>query len=360
MKSILKKLIVILLIICILIPSLFSGFVLADGVLLTQERAGNYAANFAINFYDNWSSISFEVVNGGSQNGVVSKSSVLVAGQKIYSNLMGRTDVVYASGAGGASSDTIVNHPEKLTAMDCTAFVSAALWAAGYDKFATQHGSSGMYANCSDGTYASYGLEIYRNDSNVTKRWNGSEFVADPTLKSGTDFLQPGDVVVQYNLSRGGSTHHANIVIEKENETHYKALDCGIDRWNPNSSSYRPEGYVLSNLWTMDGGKWGSYVIRAPGGGVVSSSNSSSSSSSKESYGLPIASMANGSISSNFGSYRSASDPFHMGTDIIDSWNAPIYASHSGTVVAAYNTCNHHNQAGSCSCNRGTRIWWIW
>lgn len=60
MKIILKKTLIILLLICILIPSLFSGFALAtDGenyIALTQERAGNYAANFAINFYENWSS----------------------------------------------------------------------------------------------------------------------------------------------------------------------------------------------------------------------------------------------------------------------------------------------------------------
>ena len=68
MKIILKKFIVILLIICILIPSLFSGMVLADvdNTKLTQERAGNYAASFAINFYENWSSIG--VVQGSSSS----------------------------------------------------------------------------------------------------------------------------------------------------------------------------------------------------------------------------------------------------------------------------------------------------
>lgn len=61
-KLFLKKLVVVLMIITVLLPSLFSGMVLADEdedeVHLTVERAGNYVANFAINFYENWSNES--------------------------------------------------------------------------------------------------------------------------------------------------------------------------------------------------------------------------------------------------------------------------------------------------------------
>ena len=70
MKVFFKKLLLIILLVCILVPSLFSGFALAaeDNVdmVLTKERAGNYAANFAINFYENWSSINY--VGGSSGN----------------------------------------------------------------------------------------------------------------------------------------------------------------------------------------------------------------------------------------------------------------------------------------------------
>ncbi|MBE5805552.1 MAG: hypothetical protein E7313_02380 [Clostridiales bacterium] len=70
MKVFFKKLLLIILLVCILVPSLFSGFALAaeDNVdmVLTKERAGNYAANFAINFYENWSSINY--VGGSSEN----------------------------------------------------------------------------------------------------------------------------------------------------------------------------------------------------------------------------------------------------------------------------------------------------
>lgn len=70
MKIILKKTLIILLLICILIPSLFSGFAIATDaeIPLTQERAGNYVANFAINFFENWS--SSKPVKAGDNKGI--------------------------------------------------------------------------------------------------------------------------------------------------------------------------------------------------------------------------------------------------------------------------------------------------
>lgn len=61
MKIFFKKLLVILMIFTVLLPSLFSNMCFADSnVNLTIERAGNYVANFAINFYENWSSVNVE------------------------------------------------------------------------------------------------------------------------------------------------------------------------------------------------------------------------------------------------------------------------------------------------------------
>lgn len=57
MKITLKKILIISLIICTIFPTLFSNFALAENnTILSQERAGNYVSNFAINFYNNWSS----------------------------------------------------------------------------------------------------------------------------------------------------------------------------------------------------------------------------------------------------------------------------------------------------------------
>lgn len=74
-KAKLKKILIIHLIILTLLPTLFSGMAYAkndeESTYINTERAGNYAASFAINFYENWSSNSY-VVTGkttGSSNG---------------------------------------------------------------------------------------------------------------------------------------------------------------------------------------------------------------------------------------------------------------------------------------------------
>lgn len=65
MKMILKKFVIIWTIIFVLLPTLFSGLVYAaEENKLNTERAGNFAANFAINFYENWS--AYGVVEAGS------------------------------------------------------------------------------------------------------------------------------------------------------------------------------------------------------------------------------------------------------------------------------------------------------
>ena len=66
MKKFLKQVLVIFVIICTTLPSLFSNVSLADADdnleqeyatnYLTPERAGNFVASFAINFFNNWSS----------------------------------------------------------------------------------------------------------------------------------------------------------------------------------------------------------------------------------------------------------------------------------------------------------------
>lgn len=69
-KQKLKQILIIYAVICTILPTLFANVVLADeefkskvdyndktlSAFLTQERAGNYVASFAINFFNNWSS----------------------------------------------------------------------------------------------------------------------------------------------------------------------------------------------------------------------------------------------------------------------------------------------------------------
>ena len=65
-KQISKRILIILAIVLILFPSLFSGISMADGdsIMLTTERAGNYVATFGINFFKNWSSVNYIMKEG--------------------------------------------------------------------------------------------------------------------------------------------------------------------------------------------------------------------------------------------------------------------------------------------------------
>ena len=59
MKSLFKKIVIIWVVICILLSTMFSNFALAaEEGNINVERAGNYVSNFAINFYENWSSLT--------------------------------------------------------------------------------------------------------------------------------------------------------------------------------------------------------------------------------------------------------------------------------------------------------------
>lgn len=79
MKSIIKKFFVIIMIICILFPMLFSNVSKAtDKLILTTERAGNYVATFAINFFNNWSSVSYVKKSDSSSANGTSNSSYRV------------------------------------------------------------------------------------------------------------------------------------------------------------------------------------------------------------------------------------------------------------------------------------------
>ena len=73
LKTLFKDIVIIWTVICTLLPTLFSGIAFAAEYINT-ERAGNYAANFAINFYENWSSVN-EVEDGESRGGYVWPSS---------------------------------------------------------------------------------------------------------------------------------------------------------------------------------------------------------------------------------------------------------------------------------------------
>jgi len=296
MKLILKNFLIVLLIICILLPTLFSGVAYAaESVpMLTTERAGNYVSNFAINFFENWSSISVEQgsSSSGSSNSSGATSSktgvaVVDAGQRIFDEiLLGNKNISYTLEYGeGCDSEQIVNNKTYLEerGVNCTIFVSAALWLAGYEQFASTIASYTMIDRCKSGEFISYGFELYRTDGTNVYKWNESSSKYE--LLSGVtpyETLQPGDVIVVQG--------HANIVKEVLPPTannKYIALDCGSTdskNWQ-DISYYESQGNgVRWDCWTdaYTNGKrnWSTYgcseayLMRATNATSVGSSSS--------------------------------------------------------------------------------------
>lgn len=251
MKLKIKKLFIVMLIISILFPMLFSNISKADDNF-TVERAGNYAATFAINFYNNWSSVSY-ISNGNSENtSNVTISSVVKAGQQIFDTiLLGNSNISYIA-TSGRDSEKIVNNVRysEINGMDCTTFVSAALWLAGYEQFSSTMSSLDMRDKCANGEFAQYGFDLYKTDGVKVYKWNEntSSYVLIPNTKP-FDVLQVGDVIVV----RGPSSGHANIVKELTGNTNdkYLALDCGNEKNWQNETYYNSQGGGLKwDCWT--------------------------------------------------------------------------------------------------------------
>ena len=77
-KIVCKKILIIFMIILVLFPSLFSGIALAvesESVQLNAERAGNYVATFGINFYNNWSSVTYMTTGKKNSSKTKAKTS---------------------------------------------------------------------------------------------------------------------------------------------------------------------------------------------------------------------------------------------------------------------------------------------
>ena len=82
-----KEIIIVWTVIFTLLPTVlmgFSGYVLAANIdegNLNTERAGNFAANFAINFYENWSSVNKDPY---AKSGIMASGEVLVNADSIW------------------------------------------------------------------------------------------------------------------------------------------------------------------------------------------------------------------------------------------------------------------------------------
>lgn len=281
-KEIMKKVLVVFMIICALLPTLFSGIVFADdNNNLTTERAGNFAANFAINFYENWSSVSTVEVQGNVTSGTTGgNQGILDAANEIYTNLVNyHHNVRYIPySMVSVSAIAVATDISSLNSIDCSSFTSGVLYKYfldNQDKYGDTYNASiisntqytgAMKANCDSGAYTQYGIETYKNNNGTTQRWDGSKFVDDTSLASGIDFLQPGDIVVSDEIG------HTNIFKEKADDSHYVAYDCGtyqknVGWWNK-SSNVEECLTTANNMWVN-----GAYVIRVPSNGGSSGSS---------------------------------------------------------------------------------------
>ena len=222
----------------------------------------------------------------GSSSSRVNAESVLAAGQQIYDNiLLGNTKIAYVAYS-GRDAEEIVNNKEysEQHGMDCSTFVSAALWLAGYDDFKSTKNTYMLEDGCLSGEYVrKYGFGVYKTDR------TGNVYQLDEngnaTLLPGEvaeKFLQPGDIiVVNWPDRRNG---HTNIVkgLTPNKENKYIALDCGNSGCWQNVSEYNANGGGRNlDIWTpvnwdeKYGGTNQAFLIRA--GGVGRSSYNTTS-----------------------------------------------------------------------------------
>ena len=267
-KKILKDVVIVWTVICTLLPTLCTGLAFAaDEGKLNTERAGNYVANFAINFYENWSSINEDGTyqsNGTAQN-------VLDAGQQIYDEiLLGNYNINYVAMSGRDSEKIVTDRSySEAHGMDCSTFVSAALWLAGFDQFASTTNTWGLEAGCTSGDYVRDGFEVYKTDGTRVYQFDDSGNTSVLAGVRPVDILQPGDVIV---INRpDGTNGHTNIVksVTPNNTNKYVALDCGSASSWQNVDRYRSSGGgTVWDIWTsVNWHRYGNatqaYLIRA-------------------------------------------------------------------------------------------------
>lgn len=280
-KSMIKNVLVIFAIALMLSSCVFSGTTFADdeSIMLTTERAGNYVSTFAINFYKNWSSVNYVYdENGAAYRSTGTAENVLEAGQQIYDNiLLGNTAIPYIA-LSGRDAEQICNNKSysEEHGMDCSTFVSAALWLAGYtEEFASTKNTYNLEDGCLDGSYVrNYGFEVYRTDRSgkvYQMDENGQQHELPGV--SQIEMLQPGDVIVVNKPGR--SNGHTNIVkeVKPDYSNKYLALDCGNSSNWQNVSHFNASGGGTNwDIWTpvnwdsAYGGTSEAFLIRATNG----------------------------------------------------------------------------------------------
>lgn len=174
-KKLFKEIVIIWAVICTLLPTIFTGFVAAasQGTLNT-ERAGNYVANFAINFYENWSSVNEDLYN---KSQVVASGAILENADMIWQRVK-KDNPSY--GNTNPSPQTIVDDEDtRIQTIDCSGFVACVIYATtGDDKFKSSFNCGMLYGQFIDQNerekYAGLGWEIKTNKECIQSRRYGT------------------------------------------------------------------------------------------------------------------------------------------------------------------------------------------
>lgn len=187
---------------------------------------------------------------------------VLSAGQKIFDDiLLGNYNIAYSVASRDAEQIANNRSYSEEHGMDCSTFVSAALWLAGFTDFKNTTNTYGLEDGCTDGSYVrKYGWDIYKSDR-AGKVYqldeNGQEHLISGT--SAADFVQPGDViVVNWPDRRNG---HTNLVktLTPDRSNKYIALDCGnSDNWQSVAGYNAGGGGSNFDIWSCPS-NWDAY-----------------------------------------------------------------------------------------------------
>ena len=264
-KKILKDIVVVWAVFFTLLPTVLMGFsstVYAAGQgTLNTERAGNYVANFAINFYENWSSVNQDKSN---KSNIIASGEILGNAAKIWERV--KSDNPYYPTDEGSPSivttptpgDIVDNENTKISVIDCSGFVACVIYATtGEAQFKSSFNCGDLYddliVNNNREKYIAKGWEIKTN----------KECIQDNDIQ-----LKPGDILVSK------SDQHCDIYMgphtlrwADDGYVHYNAYDCGAhDNWTTDIDQNK-EFASIKHVWKYSDQNYLSMRIRIPNSG---------------------------------------------------------------------------------------------
>ena len=273
MKIFFKKLLLVILLLCILIPSLFSGFALADtdNIKLTQERAGNYASTFAINFFENWSNrnltVGYSTTN--STAGIAKTADMLfkkLQTKKVkYGNGTSIKDIVAAS----KDDNKEIKEINEIT------FVAAVIYSVtGESEFDHEFNCSSMYG----------ALETGNSPLRKRLQEKGWEIKTYKECLDQNDLeLKTGDILISRTDNHCNIVKATKVGPRLDGYSYYVGWDCGNEEnWLVNTKIFDYES--IQRCWKVNDKNYKAVRIRINNSNNKSGEKSFSKSQIKTEY----------------------------------------------------------------------------